>query len=255
MAEIWGLATAAVVAGVGGAVITGNAVKSAANTTANAANAGAAAQLQMFNTTQANFAPQVQLGQGAANMLGNIYGIGGVGGPAGSTPSGNSPNANYSSFYNTPGYQFSLTQGQNAINRAASANGSLYSSNTLGALGSYTAGAASTQYNSYINQLLSMAGLGNAASSGTGAAATATGAGVANSLMNAGNANASGVMGTANAYNNALGSAAYAGGNLLNNYGGNNNTGVYNPDSLPINTGPVSVDPGGGYSPVVIPAG
>lgn len=225
--EVWGVVTAGVVAA-GGAIaassISANASKNAAATAANAAQQGANTQLSMFNQTQANFAPQVQLGQGAANMLGNIYGIGGVGGPAGSSPSSNSPSANYSSFYNTPGYQFSLTQGQNAINRQASANGSLYSSNTLGALGNYTAGAASTQYNSYINQLLSMAGLGNAAASGTGQAATATGAGVANSLQNAGNANASGVLGTANAYSNGIGAAAGQAGNLLNNFnfGGGN---------------------------------
>lgn len=226
--EGWGLAAAGVAAAgaLGGAAIESSGAKSVAQDTANAANAGTAAQLQMFNTTQADFAPQVQLGQGAANMLGNIYGIGGVGGPAGSSPSSNSPSGNYSAFYNTPGYQFSLSQGQNAINRQASANGSLYSSNTLGALGSYTAGAASTQYNSYINQLLSMAGLGNAAASGVGTAATATGSGVAKTLQNAGNANASGVMGTANAYNNALGASAGQFGNLLNNYspGGGNPT-------------------------------
>lgn len=223
MAEIWGVVTAGVIAAggaVAGSEISANASKNAANASANAANQGANAQLQMFNQTQANFAPQVQLGQGAANMLGNIYGIGGVTGPAGSTPSGNSPTGNYSSFYNSPGYQFSLQQGQNAINRQASANGSLYSSNTLGALGSYTAGAAGTQYNSYINQLLSMAGLGNAASSGTGAAATATGQGVANSLQNAGNANASGVLGSSNAYSNGIGAAAGQFGNLLSRYGG-----------------------------------
>lgn len=253
MAEIWGLATAAaVIAGgtIAGSAITANASGKAAQASANAAQQGANTQLQMFNQTQANFAPQVQLGQGAANMLGNIYGIGGVGGPAGSTPSGNSPNGNYSAFYNSPGYQFSLQQGQSAINRQAAASGSLYSSNTLAAQGNYVQGAASTQYNSYINQLLSMAGLGNAASSGTGAAATATGQGVANSLQNAGNANASGVLGTANAYGSGIGAVAGQAGNLLGGLGGGN-SGVYNPDGLPIGaSGPV--DMGGGYAPIPV---
>jgi hypothetical protein len=206
--EGWGLAAAAVVAGgaIAGGVISSNASKSAASTAANAANAGTNAQLSMFNTTQADFAPQVQLGQGAANMLGGIYGIGGVTGPAGSKTTTGSPNPNYSAFYNTPGYQFSLNQGEAAINKSAAASGGLYSSNTLGALGGYAAGAASTEFNSYINQLTTMAGLGNAASSGVGSAATATGAGVANSLQNAGNAQMAGVLGSSNAFTNALGS-------------------------------------------------
>ena len=227
MAEIWG---AALVAGgiaaagaVGGAVISANASGKAASAAANAANAGASDQMQMFNTTQANFAPQVALGQGAANMLGGIYGIGGVPGGTGGTTTG-SPQPNYAAFYNSPGYQFSLSQGQNAINKQAAASGGLYSSNTLGALSGYTAGAASTQYNSYINQLLSMAGLGNAAASGVGSAATATGQGVANSLQNAGNAQASGILGQSNAFSSALGATGTQFGNLLNNYGGGNSS-------------------------------
>jgi hypothetical protein len=208
MAEIWGL-VAAGAAIVGSAVISSNASSNAASTAANAANQGTNAQLSMFNTTQSNFKPQIQLGQGAANMLGSIYGIGGVSG--GKTTTG-SPNANYSNFYNSPGYQFSLQQGENAINKSAAASGGLYSTNTTAALGNYAAGAASTQYNSYINQLLSMAGLGNAAASGVGTAATATGQGVANTLQNAGNASAAGQLGSANAFTNALG--------MLNNNNG-----------------------------------
>jgi Chaperone of endosialidase len=212
IAEIWGIAAATVVAGVGSAVISSNASKNAANAQANEQQNAINAQQSMFNTTQADYAPQVQLGQGAANMLGGIYGIGGVTGGTGGTTTG-SPQPNYAAFYNSPGYQFSLSQGQNAINKQAAASGGLYSSNTLGALSGYTAGAASTQYNSYINQLTTMAGLGNAASSGVGTAATATGAGVANSYGNIGNAQANGILGQSNAFTNALGTATNGIGN------------------------------------------
>lgn len=204
MAEIWG---AALIAGgaVAGAAISSSGAKSAANTAANASANATNAQQQMFNTTQANYKPQIELGQGAANMLGGIYGIGGVTGGTGATTKG-TPSPNYAAFYNTPGYQFSLSQGEGAINKQAAANGNLYSSNTLGALGGYAAGQASTQYNSYINQLTTMAGLGNAASSGVGAAATATGQGEANSIQNAGNAQSLGILGQSNAFSNAIGS-------------------------------------------------
>ena len=97
---------------VGGALISSLGSQSAASTAASAANAGTNAQLSMFNTTQANFKPQIQLGQGAANMLSGIYGTGTNG-------AGSQPNANYSNFYNSPGYQFSLGQGESAINKSA----------------------------------------------------------------------------------------------------------------------------------------
>ena len=67
---------------IGGAAISANASKNAAATAASTQQQGVNAQLSMFNTTQADYAPQIQLGQGAANILGGIYGIGGVsGGP------------------------------------------------------------------------------------------------------------------------------------------------------------------------------
>lgn len=199
---------AAVVGGaatVGGALISSSGAKSAAQAQENAAESATQAQLSMFNTTQANFAPQVQLGQGAANMLGGIYGIGGVTGGTGGTTTG-SPQPNYAAFYNSPGYQFALSQGQSQVDKQAAAGGNLYSSNTLAALGANQQGIASTQYNSYINQLLSMAGLGNAASSGVGTAATATGQGVAASTIYGGKAAAGGIVNSSNAFANALGS-------------------------------------------------
>lgn len=233
------VAGAIVVGGVAGAAINSSGAKSAAQTAANAQQQGINAQLQMFNTTQANYQPQIQLGQGAAGMLSNLFGTGTNG--AASKP-------NYSAFNNSPGYQFALGQGQNAINKQAAASGGLYSSNTLGALSNYNTGMASTQYNSYVNQLLSMAGLGNAAASGVGSAATATGQGVANSYGNIGNAQASGILGQSNAFSNALGQ----GGNLLNSYLTNPNAGgqyggefgsgvstnvTYQPDLSSVNAG------------------
>jgi len=245
--EGWGLAAAAV-AGVGaiaGGAISASGAKSAAATAANAQEQGVNAQLSMFNTTQADYAPQLALGQGAANMLGGIYGIGGVGGGTGAPTTGAS-SPNYAAFYNSPGYQFSLSQGEGAINKQAAAGGNLYSSNTLGAVNNYAQGQASTQYNSYINQLTTMAGLGNAAASGVGGAATATGQGVANSLGNAGNAQASGILGQSNAFSSALGATGSQFGNLMNNYGGSSGT-TYAPFTSPSNGSGGTMNTGDGY--------
>lgn len=253
MAEIWGAALivggATVAAGVGGAAISSSAAKSAAGAQAGAAANAAQTQENLFNAQAAYSAPQRNLGYGADSLLAQLYGIpdpnaagansnyaangaggsftgaGGGGGTSGAPGTAGPGAPNYNAFYNSPGYQFSLSQGQNAISRAASANGSLYSSNTLGALGSYTAGAAGTQYNNYVQQLMGLAGLGGSAVAGTNAAAQNAGNNISSTQLSAGNANASGVLGSASAWNGALQQAGNQGGNLLNNYMNNSGGG------------------------------
>lgn len=248
MIEGWGLAAAGIAAAgaVGGAVISSNASKSAANSQAGAAADAAQTQRDLFNAQSAYAAPQRNLGYGADSLLAQLYGIpdpnaagvnsqyganaagasftggsgGGAGGTSGAPGTAGPGTPNYNAFYNSPGYQFSLSQGQNAINRSASANGSLYSSNTLSALGAYTAGAAGTQYNNYVQQLMGLAGLGGSAVAGTNAAAQNAGNNISSTQLSAGNANASGVLGSAGAWTGAL----QQGGNLLGNYLNKNNS-------------------------------
>lgn len=111
--------------------------------------------------------PSLTTGNAAINTLGSVLGTTGSGG---STP-------NYSAFYDMPGYQFAVNQGTQAIQRQASAMGSAYTPNTMDAVGQYVTGTAMQDYNTYINQLLNTAGLGqNAAGALTGAqTAAATG--------------------------------------------------------------------------------
>lgn len=244
MIEGWGLAAAAVVAGgtVASAEISSSAAKNAANAQAGAAGAAAQTQRDLFNAQAAYSAPQRNLGYGADSLLAQLYGIpdpnaagansqyganaagdalAGGGGGSGSSgaPGTAGPGApNYNAFYNSPGYQFALSQGQNAINRNASANGSLYSSNTLGALSNYTAGAAGQQYNNYVQQLMGLAGLGGSAVAGTNSAAQNAGNNISSTQLSAGNANASGVLGSGGAWSGAV----QQGGNLLSNYMKNN---------------------------------
>lgn len=247
--EGWGLAAAGVAAAgaLGGAAISANASKSAAASQAAGAANAAQTQRDLFNAQAAYSAPQRNLGYGADSLLAQLYGIsdpnaagansqyganaagaaftGGDGGGTSGAPGATGQGApNYSGFYNSPGYQFSLSQGQNAINRQASANGSLYSSNTLGALGSYTAGAAGTQYNNYVSQLMGLAGLGGSAVAGTNAAAQNAGNNISSTQLSAGNANASGVLGSAGAWTGAAQQLGKQGGNLLSAYGGGDNS-------------------------------
>lgn len=186
----------------------------AANTAASAANNATGTQWNMFQTEQANTAPERALGQGASNMLANMYGIPGVANASGTTSKGGAA-PDYSAFYKSPGYQFQLQQGNAAINKQAAATGGLYSSNTLASQGNYAQGLASTSYNSYLQSLMQMAGLGNASNATSAAAGTAAGAGMANSIMSGGNASAAGIMGASNAFANATPNAMNYLGNLM----------------------------------------
>lgn len=150
----------------------------------------------------------------------NLPGLpGGVHLPAMPAQNGNglaNPSApNFSAFYNTPGYQFSLDQGQKAISRSAAAGGNLYSTNTLNQLDQNAQGYASTQYNNYVQQLFGLAGLGGQASTSNANNAVQTGSNVASAIQNAGNANASGIAGATGAITNGLKGA---------NWGGSSNT-------------------------------
>lgn len=134
----------------------------------------------------------------------------------GAAPASGAPD--YSSFYNSPNYQFALQQGEQAQNRSSAAGGGLYSTNNLIGLDSTAQGLASQQYNTYVGQLNSMAGLGQNAVATGASAGTAAASGASNSLITAGMANASGTIGSAGALSSAATAAARA-------YSGNNLTG------------------------------
>lgn len=64
--------------------------------------------------------------------------------------------ANPSSVTQTPGYQFALGQGNEAINRSAAAKGMLNSGNVLAELAKYGQGMASQGYQQQLNNLQSL---------------------------------------------------------------------------------------------------
>lgn len=204
----------------------------------------------MFNTTAGLETPGRNLGYGADSLLAQLYGIPdpnaasttagyganqalaqsggsipGVGaGASSAAPNGTAGapaagSANYSNFYNTPGYQFTLGQGEQAINRNAAAGGSLYSTNTMSSLNNYAQGQASTQYNNYVQQLMGLAGLGGSAVAGTAQAGTTAAGNISSLQQAAGGAQASGVLNSNAAITNALGSPGVS--NLLSNVGAN----------------------------------
>ena len=84
--------------------------------------------------------PTMAAGTGA---LGNALGLNG---PAGSQSA-------LAQLQTTPGYQFSLGAGNNAINAAGAVNGTLGSGNQQTALANYDQGLAQNTYSNYVTQL------------------------------------------------------------------------------------------------------
>lgn len=134
---------------------------------------------------QAGFAPYQAAGVGAENTLSSLYGDNGTA----------AQTAAQQGFQSSPGYQFALTQGENALNANNAATGQTLSGNAQEALNNYAQGTASQQYNNYVNQLQNLASGGLSAAGGSGTAGL-TGAGAVAQLG----------QNKANAANTAIGS-------------------------------------------------
>jgi len=192
----------------------------------NAAQAQQNADNSAINTQQSTMGninniwnTQQQTGQGANTALQSSLGLGGK-------------PADPSNFLNMPGYQFAVQQGTQAIQRQAAAMGNAYTPNTAEAVGQYVTGTAAQDYNTYINQLMGAAGLGNSANQGLQTSNLQTGANISQLQQNIGQAQASGVSGAANAVGGLFGvngagtNLVGAAGRALTGGGGGNTTGV-----------------------------
>ena len=97
-----------------------------------------AAQLQGYTDSSQALQPYSQAG---LNGLNNLT----------SAMPGLTANFDPSNLQNTPGYQFALNQGLNAINSSASARGLLNSGGTMASLNNYAQNAAGQQYQNAFN--------------------------------------------------------------------------------------------------------
>jgi hypothetical protein len=209
-------------------------------------------QKQQWNTQQQNEAPWLQAGQSA---LGQLNG--------GKLPGFQAPTA--AQAQQTPGYQFQLQQGTQALENSAAAKGGLIGGNEGEALQNYGQGLASENYqqtynnamNEYntnvlgpYNRLASLAGVGQqaantlgqegqAASSNVSGINATAGQQIGQNINNAGAANASGYVGIANSLgggvNNLGQSIALSqllGGQQNNPYG--SGEGQLNPETTPL---------------------
>lgn len=218
----------AAVAGAGallGAGASAYGASQASNAQQKAAKLASQTQLSMFNQTQKNLSPFMQFGADAAGQLGGkLAGL--------TTPF----NPTMEQLAATPGYQFTLQQGMNAVNNSNSALGWGDSGPGAKGIADYAAGLASQtyqqQYNNYWNQnksiydmLMGPTQLGENAAAQQGSFATALGGQLGSNIIGAGNAQAAGDIGMANA-------AGSIPTNMLMMYsmlGGNGSSGNMNP--------------------------
>lgn len=220
-------------------------------------------QTQQLASEKANAQPYLSLGSSASSTLTNALA------PGGSLSSGwnstfTAPTAEQAR--ETPGYQFTLDQGMNALQNSAAARGGLLSTGTAKNLAGYTTGLADTTYNDVYNRslqayntnystfrnnqndlfqrLYGAAGLGenaanalNSTSAGTTNALAGNLIGnaqlVGNDLMGVGNAQAAGRIGSTNALLSGIGGAANAAGQTLNNLLGAKNASNTSYPTLP----------------------
>jgi hypothetical protein len=245
MAEIWGIAAAGIVGAVGGALISGNAAQSAAQTQAGAENNASALQMQMFQQTQGNLAPFMTSGKNALAGLDFGLGIGpNSGGPSGMGYGSLVKPFSAAQYQQSPGYSWQMSQGIDAVQNSASAAGGIGGGNTLKALTTYGQGLANTDYQqayqNYVgqqqqqyNMLSGVANSGQNAAANLGGLSSQVGNSVGNNIVGAGNALAGGTLGVAGAASGGLNSLTQ----LASLYG----SGGYG--SAPLNTSSGSINP------------
>ena len=195
------------------------AAQSAAQTQANAANYAANLQQQQFATNQANLSPYMSIGTAALPQLLQSLGYQGQYGANGNLTglSGQGFQFNPSNLAQTPGYQFTLQQGLNAVNNATSATGQTGSGAQAKGLANYATGLAQNTYNQqYQNALTtyqqnasilgSLLSTGQNAAAGIGSMGMQNAQSVGNTLMSGANATAAGQVAAGSSQTNALNS-------------------------------------------------
>lgn len=169
--------------GIGGALIGGSAAKSAARTQAGAARDAAAVQQNMFDTTSQYFAPYRQAGENALNTYVDQVGT---------------------EFTETPGYQFGLQQGIDAVDASAASRGNLNSGATLQAVNQFGQDYATRNYDNWLNRVGGLMSTGQASAGQQAALGQNFANNQTNLLTQGANAQAAGTIGAANAIQGGL---------------------------------------------------
>lgn len=203
----WGWAAAAA-ATIGAGVLSSNAAGSAAKTQAQSADAATGLQRDIYNQNRSDLAPWRDTGSNALKMLADSLG---VNGPDAASSAGGA-------FQKTPGYDFSFSEGQRAVDSSAAAKGMLRSGATIKAQTRFGQNTANQEYGGWLNKLGVLAGVGQTANAQQQQGAQAYATNTGNLMQDAAAARASGYVNSASAWNGAANglsrmATSYAGGN------------------------------------------
>jgi hypothetical protein len=196
---------------------------------------------QQEQTALGNYSPYLNAGSAATGTLSQMLATPGQGLLTPWTQQFTAPTAAQAAA--TPGYQFQLQQGENAIQNSAAAGGGLLSGNTLAAMNNYAQGTAAGNYQNTFNNALTqyqnayqtflnnqnntysrLMGVSNQGLNAAGGAAQTSaqfGGDIASLYGQEGAAKAGGTLGSANAWSGALNNI----GSLASLYGLTNNPG------------------------------
>lgn len=201
-----------------GAAMTSSASSDAANQQAQSAADAQQQQMQMFNMQRQTLQPYTDFGKANTGALQQFLDSGTLGEQFQFAPT-------MEQLAQTPGYQFQLQQGEQALNQQMAAKGLNLSGAQARGINQFAQGLAGTTYqqqyqNALTNFLTNRQGkqlqlgalenavnLGENAAANVGQGALATGQNVSNLTVGAGNAQAAGTIGSANAISGGLQSA------------------------------------------------
>lgn len=200
----------AAVAVAGGALLGGmlgsSASKKAAKEQTAASRAAIAEQARQYDTTRADLAPWMDAGQAGLGRMRDLLGLG----TSTLTPE--------QVMEQSPGYQFRLGQGEQAIDRAAGAQGLRRSGATLKALTRFGQDYASNEFGNIYNRLAGISGTGQQTGAQLGQFGAQNAGNIGNLMTGAANARGAAGIAGANAWGNALntGVNAYGQQSFLN---------------------------------------
>jgi len=233
---------------------------------------------QEQKTGLANYSPYLSAGSTASGTLSSLLGTPGQGLLTPWTQQFTAPTA--AQAEQTPGYQFQLQQGENAVQNSAAGRGGLLSGRTLADLNNYAQGTASTNYqntfnnaatqyqsayntfqnnqNNQYSRLMGVSGQGLQAAQGAGSLLSNLGGDTASLYAGQGAAAAAGTIGAANAWSGAMSGVgnAVSSGLTLNSLNGSGGGGPpttgYNP-SLWMGNGSSGGSTAAPFSPLQMP--
>ena len=146
-------------------------------------------QRSQFNQTRADLAPYRAGGEAGLNQLMALLGLGPAGAGGGQQ----------AALAATPGYQFTLGQGLDALQNSLAARGGAMGGNALKAIMGYGQGLANTTFQQGVGNAANLAGLGEGAAAQTGQFGANSANAISSLLTGQGNAAAAGIMGGTNA--------------------------------------------------------